>query len=260
MNDAPQPRRSPRPPNFDDDQLTTLFNGYRRAINAAALRPSAAALRGHANRQTRIRRIHRVTAVAAAALALAATITALTIHPHTTTTIPLASPSASPQIDISPSRPTTASSDPSNSHPSQGSPAQSRTCVAADLMITLQNPTSSGPQEQTTLTFVNVSSGPCHLSGYPGLRLSTAGQPAMTTTVRRHGGPPQTVTLQPGGIASVLLTWNKYGQSGATCTPAPANLDVTPPGQTTAQTIPWLPTPAGSVCQGDISEDPIQTG
>lgn len=73
--------------------------------------------------------------------------------------------------------------------------------------------------------------------------------------------PPQTVTVRPRGTVSSQLQWSVVpGAGDATsgqCQPTPATLQVIPPDETTALSVPWS---GGPVCQAGTIDQQAYTG
>jgi len=102
--------------------------------------------------------------------------------------------------------------------------------------------------------FVNTSSKPCQLYGFPGLQMLDAQGRAIPTLTHwnKPGSPgiqgtstPTTVTLASGGVASFSVAWeNATGYEGVTC-PRSAKVEVTPPNAYHSIVIPWQIAPYG---------------
>jgi Domain of unknown function (DUF4232) len=107
------------------------------------------------------------------------------------------------------------------------------------------------------LEFTNVSRRACSLTGYPGVSAYRGGGaqvgPAGSRNTQRH----RTVVLAPGATAHALI---KIEDWGALCSRKVAadGLKVFPPGQTTAQIIPF---PFGACAhRGVLRVGPVRAG
>ncbi|ADP83162.1 DUF4232 domain-containing protein [Pseudofrankia inefficax] len=56
-----------------------------------------------------------------------------------------------------------------------------------------------------TITYRNVGSRTCFVSGYPGVAFVDGHGHQLGATAARTGGPPKLVTLRPGGKATITL-------------------------------------------------------
>ncbi|MBL7488572.1 DUF4232 domain-containing protein [Frankia sp. AgB1.9] len=56
-----------------------------------------------------------------------------------------------------------------------------------------------------TITYRNVGSRTCFVSGYPGVAFVDGHGRQLGATAARTGGPPKLVTLRPGGKATITL-------------------------------------------------------
>jgi hypothetical protein len=129
-------------------------------------------------------------------------------------------------------------------------------CTTADLTITVGQFSSAKFAEGATIVLVNHGAAACTLSGYPALRFDHNGQ-LVAVSATHPSGAPGSVTLAPGGFATVHLVWNKYEGQGSVCDPVPTAVTVTPPGQLIGQTLTWAAAPGGSICGGTIQVAPV---
>ena len=125
-------------------------------------------------------------------------------------------------------------------------------CHTADLAGSLQPGDSGAGQRHATLVLRNTSGRSCTVRGYGGIGLVDASGAPLPTHQNRVSAPAAaTVSLRPGGSASSQLHWGAVpGTGDATtgdCQPTPAALQVIPPDETSALSIPWA---QGPVCEG----------
>jgi hypothetical protein len=251
---------------MSEDPLTDRFTTFRTAVGHAGYRPPVEAVQRRGARRTRTRRTRFALGVAFAA---ALTVVAFTGLPHhqpapVAPAAPSLSPSVSPSASVPPA-PTTAgtpSTPPSATGASSIPTAQQagKPCLTSSLTFTLAGSSSAKFQQSATLQFLNKATVICTLSGYPQLTFSHNGA-AMPVTLKHNTTPPvTTVQLQPGRTADAHLIWNKDDSQGNACKPLATTVAVTPPGQHTATTIPWLADPVeASICGGTLTTDPIVT-
>ena len=88
------------------------------------------------------------------------------------------------------------------------------------------------------IVFVNTSSVPCDMRGFPGVSLLDQNDNQIGQPATREGAEGSVVSLAPNGSASALLhTSNGIGGSG-TCTPRASAIRVYPPDNTEAIIVP----------------------
>ena len=88
------------------------------------------------------------------------------------------------------------------------------------------------------VVFVNTSSVPCDMRGFPGVSLLDQNDNQIGQPATREGAEGSAVSLAPNGSASALLhTSNGIGGSG-TCTPRASAIRVYPPDNTEAIIVP----------------------
>jgi len=163
------------------------------------------------------------------------------------------------------------SSAPADGDSSGGSPAATTTsggstgtarCRTADLAGSLQPGSPGAGQRYATVVLRNTSARTCTIKGYGGVGLVDASGAALPTHQNRVSPAPKAVTLKPGSSASSQLHWGAIpGPGDATsgdCQPTPAALQVIPPDETTALSIPWS---QGPVCEGGtLDQQPYAAG
>jgi ricin-type beta-trefoil lectin protein/uncharacterized protein DUF4232 len=116
---------------------------------------------------------------------------------------------------------------------------------------------ASGGSEGMTLILTNRSSSSCYLDGYVGLQLlgaHLAFPGPLPTQVTRVKAPHQLVTLDPGGNAQALLTWNRSTLAGGKLE-YPQRVEITPPGAHRYLTGMWPKVPVNN---GKIAVWPLQ--
>ncbi len=117
-----------------------------------------------------------------------------------TTTTPTETIAPTPTTGAAPST-TTSTSPPSTISSSPGA-----RCTAHDLGIHYVGSNGTPGTVYETFAFINVSSHPCKLYGYPGVSLVlTSGKVDDITTKRDPAHPPKSVTVAPGAHAPFIV-------------------------------------------------------
>ena len=99
-------------------------------------------------------------------------------------------------------------------------------------------PDAGAGQVYVPIEFINTSSEPCELRGFPGVSLLDQNNNQIGPPATREGAEGSVVSLAPNGSASALLhTSNGIGGSG-TCTQRASALRVYPPDNTEAIIVP----------------------
>jgi cytoskeletal protein RodZ len=155
------------------------------------------------------------------------------------------------------SRTTKSSNTSSTTSTSAKTTSQSDRCHSSDLQLHIGPAGVAVGSTTQWAYFVNTSSKPCQLYGFPGLQMLDAQGHAIPTYPHwnKVGSPgiqgtsnPTNVTLAPGGAASFSIAWeNATGYEGVTC-PRSSKIEVTPPNDYHSIVIPWKIAPYG----GDI--------
>jgi hypothetical protein len=163
---------------------------------------------------------------------------------------------AKPHVSTKGHHNTSRSTSSSSSSPAQTS-SNSNRCRSSELQLHVGPAGVAVGSTTQWAYFVNTSSTPCQLYGFPGLQMLDAQGHAIPTLTHwnKPGAPgiqgtskPTTVTLAPGGAASFSVAWeNATGYEGVTC-PRSAEVEVTPPNDYHSIVIPWKIAPYG----GDI--------
>jgi hypothetical protein len=156
----------------------------------------------------------------------------------------------------------TGSSAPSTAGGTQSPPAGIDRCHTGELAGSLVPGSPGAGQRYATLVLTNTGDDPCTIHGFGGVGLvDGAGHALPTRQVRRTEPPATTVTLQPGDTASAQLHWGAVAGDGdassGDCQPTPAALQVIPPDETDALSIPWT---QGPVCEGGTIEQTAYAG
>lgn len=116
--------------------------------------------------------------------------------------------------------------------------APTQTCQAAQLHARVLDSSGAAGTIAVSVTLTNAGAA-CTLRGYTGLRLRNAKGPLPTTVVR--GGlaflqkAVRTITLRPGGKASILIAYSHVPSGSSPC-PTATRLLIRPPGSTG-----WVP-------------------
>ena len=129
-------------------------------------------------------------------------------------------------------------------------------CHTSELGGSLVPGSPGAGQRYATLVLENTSDEACTIHGYGGVGLVDGdGHALPTRQVRRSDPAPTTVTLQPGDTVSSQLHWGAVPGAGdassGDCQPTPADLQVIPPDETDALSVPW---DQGPVCEGGTIE------
>ena len=157
--------------------------------------------------------------------------------------------------------PGAASSGTSAANGGSTAPASQR-CTTDELSGRLEPGSPGAGQRYATVILTNTSLRSCTVFGYGGVGLAGADGAALPThQVRVSDPPPQTVVVPPGGTVSSQLHWSVVpGPGDATsgdCQPTPATLQVIPPDETTALTVPWT---LGPVCEAGTIQQQAYAG
>ncbi len=140
-------------------------------------------------------------------------------------------------------------------------PVVAPACTSGDLHATVLPGPGGAGNVALTIGLTNGSSGTCTLNGYPVIQLyDGAGTPLITT--QQNGaqtwlGPPEAsapVTLAPQGAVSFNITARDIGGQ-APCAVG-QEMSVTPPGTSTALTIPVT----AAACNGTVTVGAFQPG
>lgn len=123
--------------------------------------------------------------------------------------------------------------------------AETARCTAADLTLSVGEPTGEG-QRELPLIYTNSSDRPCEAYGVPGVDLVGPDDPnGDTYSVLRPGAQDEQAsgTLQPGAAATAPLTYltdspGSVGSLGSTGW-VPTEIVTTPPGDTEQLRAPW---------------------
>ncbi|MFE2291050.1 DUF4232 domain-containing protein [Streptomyces sp. NPDC059452] len=117
-------------------------------------------------------------------------------------------------------------------------------CRYGVLDATAADTTTNKTDGVVTVTFKNVSSSDCRISGFPGVDLETS--LGDTISVDRNGEQPVAQILKEGGTAAFTITFpvNSSGGSGVRLT----DMVVTPPNEVEPFTLTW---PAGTLAVTD---------
>lgn len=123
-------------------------------------------------------------------------------------------------------------------------------CHTSMLSGSLTRAEPGAGQRYAELVLTNRSGQTCTLYGYGGLQLVGAdGTPLPTNTERTPNPGPQLVRLDPGDAASATLHWTAMPHQGepaeGPCQPRPSSVQVIPPDETDALSVPW---DEGPVC------------
>jgi len=117
-------------------------------------------------------------------------------------------------------------------------------------------------QRYATLVLTDSGGVACTVFGFGGLGLvGPSGDPLPTRQVRVRDPAPTVVTLRPGGTVTSELHWGAVAGPGdeqsGDCQPEPATLQVIPPDETQALSVPWG---QGPVCEGGTIEQKAYAG
>ncbi|MFJ5925567.1 DUF4232 domain-containing protein [Kitasatospora sp. NPDC092948] len=119
-----------------------------------------------------------------------------------------------------------------------GAAGGSRKCTAADLKAApadgtgAQTPDDQGAEE---IELTNTSGATCTMKGYPGVDLVG---PRGTWNLVRAQGAIQTVTLQPGGRAYIIINYLPFAGGGGAEFKV-QKVVLTPPDDTSQLTVQW---------------------
>ena len=115
-------------------------------------------------------------------------------------------------------------------------------CSTAMLSISLGQEQAGVGNRYLPLNFVNTSSTPCHLNGFPGVSFvdnlgNQIGNPAIESSYPLFGPVP----LPPGGSAQAVIHFAVTGvYPPSTCVPVtPAGIRVYPPGSFNSVILPF---------------------
>ncbi len=145
--------------------------------------------------------------------------------------------------------------------------ASGRRCQPGQLRATFIPLGAATGHVGAEIVFRNASASPCHLSGYPGLKMLNSRGGALPTTVARGGSflfpavTPHLVGIAPGQKASFDL---EYGDNPTGNPPPPyqkacpmaAALEIIPPADFTAVRATAKLAP----CNGDLIVSPVVAG
>jgi hypothetical protein len=135
-------------------------------------------------------------------------------------------------------------------------------CATSMLTGSLRPAGPAAASRYAFLVLTNTSGAPCHLRGYPGIRLVRGSDLLATKVIRlTPPGGPVTVRLAPGQSASALLRWSVIPGANqpphGPCGPTPTAAWTIPPDQFGHLTLPWT---LGMVCRGAIWTTPLSAG
>jgi len=125
------------------------------------------------------------------------------------------------------------------------------------------NSSAGAGQRYVTLVLTNNGTASCQVFGYPGLQLLASGGGTVPTNLTRIDLASRAhVIVPPGGQVSTLLHWGAVPGPGepqsSQCEPTPAQVEITPPNETSFLTQPWT---LGEVCaHGAIEIKPLVLG
>jgi len=142
-----------------------------------------------------------------------------------------------------------------------GEPPAAGRCHTSGLSLTTAPGNSSAGHPTTLLVLTNTSASACSISGYVGLQMLDSSLNPITTTVVRNGGmlsllpPAAIVAVGPGQQASALVQWSDV-PTGAQACKTSAQLDVTPPDESTALRVAV----AITSCTGELDVSALQAG
>lgn len=123
-------------------------------------------------------------------------------------------------------------------------------CRTSELSGSLVAGSPGAGQRYATLVLRDTGGRTCTVDGYGGLGLvDAAGHPLPTLQVRVPSPAPRAVVLGPGDAVSAALHWSAVAAAGdrpqGDCQPVAAALQVIPPDETGALSVPWS---GGPVC------------
>lgn len=153
-----------------------------------------------------------------------------------------------------------ASSRPGPSHAPSSHRPQSRApgrCHTSELAATVTMRDSAAGHRHAWLVLANRSGTTCTVYGYGGMQLYRSnGAPVPTRMVRDPAVPPRLLTLAPDTSVRASLSWTVVPTGGEpatrACEPTATTAHVTPPDETSYDSIPWR---FGEVCnRGTIDE------
>jgi Protein of unknown function (DUF4232) len=171
---------------------------------------------------------------------------------HQTPAAPSTSPGAtSPTTTPAASPTSSAPAAPSSSTPPPGTPtaAPAGQCSDSDLEVTNGDVASANTLRHVTVSFKNISSHPCTLTGYPGADLVTAAGGVLVHVARRPANAAHHLTLNPGDVANAdVESYAIDTTTGNDCARV-GTLVVTPPSDFQSHLLPVnLP-----ICDATIS-------
>jgi hypothetical protein len=135
-------------------------------------------------------------------------------------------------------------------------------CHTGDLAARLAPGSPGAGQRYATLVLTNRGGSLCTVFGFGGLGLvAPGGVPLPTRQVRVRDPAPATVALEPGDSVGSGLHWSVVAGPGeaqtGNCQPMPSTLQVIPPDETEALSVPWG---LGPVCEGGTIEQKAYAG
>lgn len=135
-------------------------------------------------------------------------------------------------------------------------------CGTATLRARLSLGGAAAGNRYAVLVLTNTGPVPCRTYGYPGLKLTGAGDPPTKAVRVTETGSPVHLTLKPGASAWTRLHWGAAPGAGdhqtGACQPTATHLWITPPDQRDHLTAKWS---YGPVCQrGTLYVSPLHPG
>jgi hypothetical protein len=137
----------------------------------------------------------------------------------------------------------------------------SSVCGGAQLAGQVLDSTGAAGSSVESITLGNTSSTTCTMEGFPNLQLEDSGGAQLPTNVEHGGGianfqqPVTTVSLAPGGVATLLVSHPNVPTGDETC-PKAAALLIQPPGSSGVVRVSMDIAP----CGGRLNESPILPG
>jgi hypothetical protein len=105
-------------------------------------------------------------------------------------------------------------------------------CRSADLQIDVLRGSGISGRQFASISFTNVGTGTCAMSGIPQVQLVQAGTP-LDDPARATAKPTTVVTLAPGRAATTMVV------DFSTCNASNSDaMRITPPGQTSTVDTP----------------------